>query len=710
MRITLAWFLRRRKMEVSLKGEVGARPLTIETGKIARQAGGAVVVRYGETVVLVTVVASDELREAVDFVPLSVEYQEKGYAAGRIPGNYFRREIGRPGEKATLAARLIDRPIRPLFPKNFRYETQVIASTLSVDGENDPDVLAVIGASAALEISDIPFAGPIACVRVGRVDGNFIANPTRAALEKSDIDLIVAGSRDAVVMVEGGGRFVKEEDMLEAIFFGHESMQPIIELQQKLKEAVAPKTRPIPEDTVDMVLVERIKELAAERIEQAVRIRPKQSRQEGLRQIQADVSESLGEAYAERKGEVYEIFHGLERSIIRNLTISEKRRMDGRAYDEIRPIQCQVGVLPRTHGSALFTRGETQALVIVTLGSTGDEQRIETLDGEEFRPFMLHYNFPPFCVGEVRRIGGPSRRDIGHGGLSTRAVEKVMPTKEVFDYTTRVVSEILESNGSSSMATVCGSSLALMDAGVPITAPVAGIAMGLMKEGDHVIVLSDILGDEDHVGDMDFKVAGTREGVTALQMDIKIQGLTKPIMQQALEQARKGRLSILDKMDEAIKEPRPALSPYAPKIITLQIHPDKIRDVIGTGGKVVRGIQSETGTRIEIEETGVVKIVADNEEAGQKALKMVESIVQEAKVGAIYEGTVRKITDFGAFVEIFPGTDGLVHISQLDTKRVAKVRDVIQEGEKIRVKVLEIDRDGKIRLSRKAILEEQSGG
>jgi polyribonucleotide nucleotidyltransferase len=698
------------KMEVSFKGEVGGKTITLETGKLARQAGGAVVVRYGETVVLVTVVASNEIREGVDFVPLSVEYQEKGYAAGRIPGNYFRREIGRPGEKATLAARLIDRPIRPLFPKNYKYETQVITSILSVDNENDPDVLAVVGASAALEISDIPFAGPIACVRVGRVGGNFLANPTRQESEQSDIDLIVAGSRDAVVMVEGGGLFVKEDEMLEAIFFGHAALQPIIDLQLEMKKAVGLPKRPFSAVEIDRILAERIAATAKERIRDAVQVATKQGRRTALEKVEADTLQSLGEEYAGRGAEVREIFQMLERRVIRDLTISQRRRIDGRAFDEIRSIQSEVGVLPRTHGSALFTRGETQALAVVTLGSTGDEQRVETLDGDEFRPFMLHYNFPPFCVGEVKRLGGPSRRDIGHGGLSTRAVEKVMPSKEQFDYTTRIVSEILESNGSSSMATVCAASLALMDAGVPVSAPVAGIAMGLIKEEDTVVVLSDILGDEDHVGDMDFKVAGTREGITSLQMDIKIQGLTKPIMQQALGQARKGRLFILDKMAQTIEKPRAELSPYAPKILTIQINPDKIREVIGPGGKVVRGIQSETGAQIEIEEDGTVKIIADKDETGQKALKMIEAIVQEAKVGAIYEGTVRKITDFGAFVEIFPGTDGLVHISQLDSKRVAKVRDVLSEGDKVTVKVLEIDRDGKIRLSRKAVLEEQAGG
>ncbi len=694
-------------MEVSFKGEVGGKILTVETGRLARQADGAVLVRYGETMVLVTAVSTNEMREGIDFVPLTVEYQEKGYAVGRIPGNYFRREIGRPSEKETLTARIIDRPIRPLFPKNYRHETQVIATVLSVDNENDPDVLAVIGSSAALAISDIPFAGPIACVRVGRIHGDLKANPTRQELQESDINLIVAGSKDAVVMVEGGGLFVKEEDMLEAIFFGHEAMQPIIDLQVKLGEAVGVTKRPVASREVDQDLANQIEALAAERIKAVVQITKKLERHDALQEIKTDVLATLGQDEADRRGEVYDIFHALERRIIRNLAVEEGHRIDGRLFDQIRPLQCEVGVLPRTHGSALFTRGETQALSIVTLGSTGDEQRIETLDGNIFMPFMLHYNFPPFCVGEARRLGSPGRREIGHGGLSTRAIEKVLPDKEAFDYTIRVVSEILESNGSSSMATVCASSLALMDAGVPISAQVAGIAMGLIKEGDTVIILSDILGDEDHVGDMDFKVAGTRQGITALQMDIKIQGLTRPIMRQALEQARKGRLFILDKMKETMEEPRPQISPYAPKILTMQVNPDKIRDIIGPGGKVIRAIQSETDTNIEVEDSGLVKIVAVNQEAAEKALKMIEAIVQEAEVGAIYEGTVRKIMDFGAFVEIFPGTDGLVHISQLDSKRVNKVSDVLKEGDRVTVKVLEVDRDGKIRLSRKAVLEGQ---
>ncbi len=691
-------------MEVSFEGSVGGRTLSIETGKMARQASGAVMVRYGDTMVLVTAVSTYEIREGIDFVPLTVEYQEKRYAAGRIPGNYFRREIGRPSEKETLTARIIDRPIRPLFPKDYRYETQVIATVLSVDQENDPDILAVIGASAALEISDVPFAGPIACVRVGRINGDFKANPTSDELQESDINLIVAGSKEAVVMVEGGGLFIKEEDMLEAIFFGHRALQPIIDLQAKLKEAVGLPKRPTPTVEIDEALAQEVETLAAERIKESLQVPEKKKRGDALKSLKADIVTAIGDRYSDHGQQVDDALHALERQIMRDLAIREGGRIDGRAFDEIRPITCEVKMLPRTHGSALFRRGETQALAIVTLGSIRDEQRVETLEGDMFMPFMLHYNFPPFSVGEARRIGSPGRREIGHGGLSTRAVEKVLPDKDAFDYTIRIVSEILESNGSSSMATVCASCLALMDAGVPITAPVAGIAMGLVKDGDNVVILSDILGDEDHMGDMDFKVAGTREGITSLQMDIKIEGLSKPIMQSALAQACKGYLFILDKIEETIKEPRPEISPYAPKIISIQINPDKIREIIGPGGKVIRAIQAETETRLDVDDSGLVKILAVDKESGEEALKMVKDIVQEAEVGAIYEGTVRKIMDFGAFVEIFPGTDGLVHISQLDSKRVNKVTDILKEGDKVMVKVLEVDRDGKIRLSRKAAM------
>jgi polyribonucleotide nucleotidyltransferase len=693
-------------METLLKTEIGGKTLSIETGKIAKQASGAVVVQYGDTIVLVAMVSSQEER-TVDFLPLTVEYQEKGYAAGRIPGNYFRREIGRPSEKETLTARLIDRPIRPLFPKEYRFETQVIATVLSMDQENDPDILAMIGASAALEISDIPFAGPIACVRVGRINGQFKINPTVDEYENLDINIIVAGSKTGVIMVEGGGNIVSESDMLEAIFFGHKAMQPLLDMQVKLKEINGVPKRPFTPPQRDDELIEKIKPQASPRIYEALMIPEKTKRSAALGAIKSDIFEQLGEDYVDRKSEVNTIFNDILNKISRDVVLKERRRIDNRKFDEIRPITCEVGILPRPHGSALFTRGETQVICVLTLGTGRDEQRVETLLGEEQRPFMLHYNFPPYSVGEVRRIGGPSRRDIGHGGLSTRAIEKTLPAKEEFDYTIRLVSEVLESNGSSSMGTVCSGTLALMDGGVPIKAPVSGIAMGLVNEGDDVVILSDILGDEDHTGDMDFKVAGTKDGITALQMDIKIHELSRDIMGKALEQARVGRLHILDRMLEALKEPRDQISPYAPIIITLNINPDKIREVIGPGGKIIRAIQNETDTKLEIDDQGVVKIAAFSKEEADAAVKMIDEIVMEPEVGEIYEGTVVKIMDFGAFVQIMPGTDGLVHISQLATRRVNKVTDIVKEGDRIKVKVLEISRDGKIRLSHKAVLEEE---
>jgi polyribonucleotide nucleotidyltransferase len=695
-------------MEILLKEEIDGKTLSIQAGKVAKQASGSVVVQYGDTVVLVTVVSAKEEKPS-NFLPLSVEYQEKIYAAGRIPGNYFRREIGRPSEKETLTARLIDRPIRPLFPKDYRRETQVIATVLSMDRENDPDTLAMLGASAALTISDIPFAGPIASVRVGRIDGQLKINPPLADWENSDINIIVAGSKTGVVMVEGGGNLVSETDMLEAIFFGHQSLQPLIDLQLKLRETNGAEKQvfnppPRPQDLVD-----RLEAEARPLMREAMVIADKMKRYDALRSIKLQLVENLGEAFADQTETAYEILSDLQKKVSRDLILKEGRRIDGRSFDMIRPISCEVGILPRPHGSALFTRGETQVLGVLTLGSGQDEQRVETLSGEELRPFMLHYNFPPFSVGEVKRIGGPSRRDIGHGGLSTRAIEKILPDKEDFDYTIRLVSEVLESNGSSSMGTVCACCMALMDGGVPIKAPVAGIAMGLVKEDDQIVILSDILGDEDHSGDMDFKVAGTRDGITALQMDIKIHELSRDIMEKALTQAKIGRLHILGKMEEAIKEPRHEISPYAPTISTITIHPDKIREVIGPGGKVIRSIQSETGTTIEIEDSGLVKIAAFSKEECDAAVKMIENLTREPEVGAIYEGTVVKITDFGAFVQIMPGTDGLVHISQLANHRVTKVTDIVHEGDKIKVKVLEISRDGKIRLSHKAVLEEGNG-
>ena len=695
-------------MEILLKEEIGGRTLSIQADKVAKQASGSVVVQYGDTLVLVTAVAAHDERDS-DFLPLTVEYQEKIYAAGRIPGNYFRREIGRPSEKETLTARLIDRPIRPLFAKEWRYETQVIATVLSMDQENDPDTLAMIGASAALEISEIPFAGPIAAVRVGRIDGQLKINPPSSELEKSDINIIVAGSKTGLVMVEGGSNVVSEADLLEAMFFGHREMQPLIDLQSKLKESNGTPKRAFKLPQKDPALVDNLNAAAAERMREAICIPQKMSRQTALRELKAQIFEELGEAYRDRQNEVYTILDDLQKQITRNLILSENRRIDNRKFDEIRSITCEVGLLPRPHGSALFTRGETQVLGVLTLGSGQDEQRVETLYGEEFRPFMLHYNFPPYSVGEVKRISGPTRRDIGHGGLSTRAIEKILPDKETFDYTIRLVSEVLESNGSSSMGTVCACCMALMDGGVPIKAPVAGIAMGLVKDDNRVVILSDILGDEDHAGDMDFKVTGTTEGITALQMDIKIHELSREIMQGALEQARKGRIFILNKMLETIKEPRKEISPYAPTISTIKINPDKIREVIGPGGKIIRGIQSETHTSIEIDDSGLVKIAAYSKEEGDAAVKMVQDLTREPEVGAIYEGTVVKITDFGAFVQILPGSDGLVHISQLANRRITKVSDVVKEGDPLKVKVLEISRDGKIRLSHKAVLEEEHG-
>ena len=692
-------------METTLTAEIGGKTLSIQTGKVAKQASGSVVVRCGDTIVLVTTVSAPKERPS-SFLPLTVEYQEKIYAAGRIPGNYFRREIGRPSEKETLTARLIDRPIRPLFPKKYSYETQVIATVLSMDQENDPDTLAMLGASTALTISDIPFAGPIASVRVGRLNGQLMINPGIPHWDESDLNIIVAGSKTGVVMVEGGGNLISEADMLEAIFFAHSAMQPLIDIQVQLQETHGVTKRPYSPPAKDKDLVDLLEQTSAP-IREAILIPEKTKRSRALREVKAQLFEKLDEAYADREGEVFEILGDLQKNISRDLILKEGRRIDGRQFDEIRPISCEAGILPRPHGSALFTRGETQVLGVLTLGSSQDEQRVETLGGEELRPFMLHYNFPPYSVGEVKRIGGPSRRDIGHGGLSTRAIEKILPDKENFDYTIRLVSEVFESNGSSSMGTVCSCCLALMDGGVPIKAPVAGIAMGLVKQDDQTVVLSDILGDEDHTGDMDFKVAGTREGITALQMDIKILELSKDIMGKALAQAKTGRLHILDKMAEALSESRQEISPYAPTISTIQIHPDKIREIIGPGGKIIRGIQSETNTSIAIEDSGVVKIAAISKEEGDAAIKMIEDLTREPEVGAVYEGTVVKIMDFGAFVQIMPGTDGLVHISQLANHRVTKVSDVVKEGEKLRVKVLEINRDGKIRLSHKAVLEEE---
>ncbi|MCK4767048.1 MAG: polyribonucleotide nucleotidyltransferase [Desulfobacula sp.] len=694
-------------MEKTTKAVIGGKEFSISTGKIAKQASGSVVVQYGETVVLVTAVAAKEPRE-VSFLPLTVEYQERIYSAGRIPGNYFRREIGRPSESETLNARLIDRPIRPLFETGYNFETQVIATVQSTDKLCDPGVLALVGASTALEISDIPFAGPIAGIKVGRVNGEFIANPTPEQMEESDIDLTVAGSKTGVVMVEGGADIVSEKDMLDAIFFGHEAMQPLIDLQVELKAAVGKEKRPFTPPAKDEALAEKVLAFATDKIHEKVQIKTKIERQNALSLLKEEVVGHFSEEYPEQIKEIKEEVYQAIKSVSRDIVLKEDKRIDGRAFDEIRNIDCEAACLPRLHGSALFTRGETQVLGVLTLGSGRDEQRIETLNnGDTTRAFMLHYNFPPFSVGEVRRAGGPSRRDIGHGNLAHRALERVLPSPEDFEYTIRLVGEVMESNGSSSMGTVCSGTLALMDGGVPIKAPVSGIAMGLVKDGEKTVVLSDILGDEDHFGDMDFKVAGTREGITALQMDIKIKELSKDIMETALNQALGGRLHILDKMLETLDKSRDEVSPHAPKIVSVQINKDKIRDIIGPGGKVIRALQAETNTVIEVNDDGIVKIAAENEEDAALALKMVSDIALDPEIGEIYEGTVVKIMDFGAFVNIKTGTDGLVHISELADYRVKKVTDVVKEGDVISVKVLDVTRDGKIKLSYKAAKKDE---
>jgi polyribonucleotide nucleotidyltransferase len=684
---------------------VGGRPLSIESGRVAKQANGAVVVKQGDTIVLVTAVATSDVREGVDFLPLTVDYQEMAYAAGRIPGNFFRREMGRPSDKEILTSRVIDRPIRPLFPKGWHYETQIIATVLSVDQTNEPDILAIVGASAALSVSDIPFLRPIAGVRVGRIAGEFVINPAQVQLLESDLDLIVAGTKDGVVMVEGGANFIPEEDLLEAIFSAYEAIKPIVEVQEKLAGLICKPKRWVDETQKDELLVQRIEELIAGLMPAVLTTLSKIERQNKRKEMRDYVLERLGEDFIGREREALAILEELEKKFVRRMVLEDRKRLDGRGFANVRPISCEVGILPRTHGSALFTRGETQSLAITTLGTASDEQRIESLAGETFKPFLLHYNFPPFSVGEARALRGPGRREIGHGALAERALSRVIPSSDQFPYTIRVVSEILEANGSSSMATICGASLSLMDAGIPVKAAVAGIAMGLIKEADRFAVLSDIIGDEDHMGDMDFKVAGTGEGVTALQMDIKITGVTKEIMYQALNQAREGRLFILDRMNEVLSEYRPNISEFAPRIFTMKVKPEKIRDLIGPGGKMIKYLTTESGVlRIDIDDDGTVKIASPSLDITNKAISMIKAVIQEPEVGHIYQGTVRRIMDFGAFVEILPGVDGLVHISQLDTTRVKNVRDILKEGDQVMVKVLEVDSQGKIRLSRKEAL------
>ncbi|MBI4795551.1 MAG: polyribonucleotide nucleotidyltransferase [Deltaproteobacteria bacterium] len=692
-------------MSKKFKVEVGGRDLSFETGRLAQQASGSVMVRYGESAVLVTAVISDSMREGIDFLPLTVDYLEKAYAAGRVPGGFFRREIGRPSEKETLTSRLIDRPVRPLFPKGLKNEIQIIATVLSGDPETDPDIPALNGAAAALEISNIPFKGPVAAVRVAKVGEELVVNPTASQMKEARLNLIVAGAPQGLVMVEGGAKMASEEEVLEALFFAQEQIKPILALISQMREEVGQPKLPPPEIPDYGDLPDQIAALAKDRILAAVTIPDKLARYQALDRVRDEVLDDLGEAIVDvPQKEVSGLFQDFKKRLVREWVIKEQRRIDGRSFNQVRPISGEVGMLSRTHGSAIFTRGETQALAVATLGTPSDEQKIETLMGETFKSFMLHYNFPPYSVGEARMLRGPGRREIGHGALAERAISQVLPTAEEFPYTIRIVSEILASNGSSSMATVCGGSMALMDAGVPIQAAVAGVAMGLIKEGDQVAVLSDILGDEDQLGDMDFKVAGTVQGITALQMDIKMTGLTREIMTQALSQAREARLHILGEMNKVIAEPSPDLKEHAPKIIVLTINPDKIREVIGPGGKMVKSIVAATGVKIDIEDDGRIHISSADQKAANEAIRIINEITAEAEIGKVYQGKVKKIMDFGAFVEILPGTDGLVHISELDHTRVKTVTDVLKEGDEVTVKVLDVDRQGKIRLSRKALI------
>lgn len=688
------------KVELQIKN----RPLILETGRFARQADGSVVVTYGDSVVLATAVAKKEAREGIDFFPLTIDYQEKAYAAGKIPGGFFKRE-GRLGIKETLVSRLIDRPTRPLFPDGFFSETQGIVTVLSFGDENISDILGIIGISAALSISNIPFNGPVGAVRIGIIGSTLVVNPDLQEIEACDFSLIAAGTEEAILMVEGGGIEISEELLLEALNLAHKEIMPIIEFQKKLVSMVGKEKRPVPPPKTDEELLKSVSDLSLDRIKESILIADKLLRQDSLDLILKDVIAELNSEEKDISKDIASSFNKIEKNLVRNMILETGLRTDGRKSDEIREINSYVGILPRTHGSALFVRGETQALVVVTLGTADDEQRIDALEGDSRKAFMLHYNFPPFSVGEVKFLRGAGRREIGHGMLAERSLEKMLPLKTDFPYTIRIVSDILESNGSSSMATVCGGTLALMDAGVPIKSPVAGIAMGLIKEGDKYVVLTDILGLEDHLGDMDFKVTGTDAGITAFQMDVKISGISMEILGKALEQARAGRLFILDKMNNVLEKPREDLSKHAPRIFTIQIKTDKIRDVIGPGGKIIRGIVEETGVKINVDDSGMISIASADEESAQKAIKIIEGIVEEARIGQVYKGTVKKIMDFGAFVEILPGTEGLLHISQISDKRVANVSDELKEGEETFVKVLEIDRAGKIRLSRKDLPE-----
>jgi polyribonucleotide nucleotidyltransferase len=690
------------KVEIDIDGKI----ISLEAGDLARQAGGTVIIRQGDTMVLVAATMAGKPREGIDFFPLTVDYREKTYAAGKIPGSFFRREA-RPGELETLICRLIDRPIRPLFPKEFKNETQVVAMVVSHDGENPPDVNAITGASAALMISDIPFENPVAGARISRVDGKLIFNPNYEETANSDLNLIMAGTADGIVMVESGASEVSEDEMMEALDFGHERIKKVIGIQIKLRELLGKEKLVVEPAPVNEELKASINSKAATKLDAACQIAGKHERGDAVKQIQNDLCAELNPDEDDNiKAEIKDIFHDLEKTVVRNLVLDKQYRVDGRGLADVRPISIMTGYLPRVHGSAVFTRGETQALVATTLGTSSDEQRMDSLEFKGSKSFMLHYNFPAFCTGEVKFISGPGRREIGHGMLAERSLIPVLPNKDVFPYTIRIVSEILESNGSSSMASVCGGALSMMDAGIPIKAPVAGIAMGLIKDGDRVAILSDILGSEDHLGDMDFKVAGTANGITALQMDIKITGLDRDLMKTALQQAKEGRLHILGEMDKALPSHRDEINKHAPRIVTLTVPKDKIRDVIGPGGKVIREIIDKTGVSIDINDDGLVSIASADAEAAAKAVEFVENLTQEVEVGKIYLGKVKKIVDFGAFVEIFPGTDGLVHISQICDRRIKNVSDEIQEGDEIKVKVIDVDQQGKVKLSRKEALKD----
>ena len=693
-------------MERQFKYNLAGKDLVVTIGKVAEQANGACLVQHGDTVVLVTATASKEPREGIDFFPLSVDFEEKLYAVGKIPGGFIKRE-GRPGDKAILTSRLIDRPIRPLFPEGYRNDVQIIATVLSVNQDYTPDILGMIGSSIALSISDIPFNGPTAAVLVGLIDGEFIINPNAEERDKSEMHLVVSGTKDAIMMVEAGANELPEATMLEGILYAHEEIKKLCEFIEGIQAEVGKKKQEFevfkPSDDIE----KEVREFASEKLISAIQTVEKQEREENIENVKKETYEAFIEKYPENEKDIYGVLEEITKEEVRRLIVEEGIRPDNRKVDEIRPITAEVGLLPRTHGSGLFKRGQTQVLTVATLGASSDVQIIDGIGEEEYKRYMHHYNFPPYSVGDTRFLRGPGRREVGHGALAERALEPVIPPVEKFPYTIRLVSEVLSSNGSSSQASVCGSTLALLDAGVPIKSPVAGIAMGLIKEGENVVILSDIQGLEDHLGDMDFKVAGTRDGITAIQMDIKISGIDRTVLESALSKAREGRLFILDKMNEAISEPRETLSPYAPRILTMEVDPDKIRDIIGPGGKMINKIIDETGVKIDIEDDGRVSIAAENIENGEKAMELINKIIKDIEVGEIYMGKVVKIVPFGAFVEILNGKEGLVHISNIAHERINNVEDVLKVGDEILVKVMEIDNQGRINLSRKALLPKE---